>query len=66
MRHLMRRETPTNLPIGSKKMYTFNETAMWLLFGVLVGFMGGYSLGYKTGRVEGFVRGKIAGRKGIK
>jgi hypothetical protein len=47
-------------------MYTFNETAMWLLFGVLVGFMGGYTVGFKSGRIEGFVRGKIVGRKGIK
>ena len=47
-------------------MYTFYETAMWMLFGVLVGFMGGYGLGFKTGRTEGFIRGKIAARKGIK
>ena len=65
MRHLMRRETPTNLPSGVK-MYTFNETAMWMLFGVLTGFMGGYTVGFRSGRIEGFVRGKIAGRKGIK
>ena len=65
MRHLMRRENPNHLPSGAI-MYTFYETAMWLLFGVLVGFMAGYALGYKTGRIDGFVRGKIAGRKGGK
>lgn len=47
-------------------MYTFSETAMWMLFGILIGFMAGYAVGFKSGKDEGFVRGKIAARKGIK
>jgi len=64
MRHLMSWEMPTTLPSGAK-MYTFAETAAWMLFGVLGGFTAGYTYGFKTGRIDGFVRGKIAGRKGL-
>jgi len=46
-------------------MYTFAETAAWMLFSVLAGFTVGYTYGFKTGRIDGFVRGKIAGRKGL-
>lgn len=46
-------------------MYTFAETAAWMLFGVAGGFFTGYTVGFKSGRIDGFVRGKIAGRKAV-
>ena len=47
-------------------MYSFWETAMWMVFGGCVGFMAGYAIGFREGRDDGFVRGKIAARKGAK
>jgi hypothetical protein len=47
-------------------MYTFQETAAWLLIGVSGGFMAGYTFGFREGKAVGIVRGKIMARKGGK
>lgn len=54
-----------NLPSGVK-MYTFQETAAWLLIGVSGGFMVGYTVGFREGKAVGIVRGKIMARKAVK
>ena len=53
------------LPSG-EQMYTFQETAAWLLIGVSGGFMVGYTVGFREGKAVGIVRGKIMARKAVK
>ena len=47
-------------------MYTFGETAAWLLIGVSGGFMVGYTVGFREGKAVGIVRGKIMAGKAVK